>query len=81
MNNKTTNKLSKFLSLVLRHSPETIGITLDENGWTDVIDLIDKMNKNGEKIKTTTSSGGLLFPYKGMVLACAEALQFGLPTA
>ena len=50
MNNKTTNKLSKFLSLVLRHSPETIGITLDENGWTDVIDLIDKMNKNGEKI-------------------------------
>jgi hypothetical protein len=33
------------------------------------------------KIKTTTSSGGLLFPYKGMVLACAEALQFGLPTA
>jgi RNA:NAD 2''-phosphotransferase len=50
MNNKTNNKLSKFLSLLLRHSPKTIGITLDENGWTDVIDLIDKMNKNGEKI-------------------------------
>ncbi len=28
--------MSKFLSLVLRHAPETIGIELDEAGWTDV---------------------------------------------
>ena len=24
---------SKFLSLILRHKPETIGIKLDEHGW------------------------------------------------
>lgn len=31
---------SKFLSLILRHKPETIGIALDEHGWADVEDLI-----------------------------------------
>ncbi len=35
---------SKFLSLILRHRPETIGIELDENGWADVKELIEKMN-------------------------------------
>lgn len=25
--------ISKFLSLVLRHKPEEIGLGLDENGW------------------------------------------------
>ncbi len=41
-------KLGKFLSMVLRHKPETIGITLDENGWADVDELIKQMNKNKE---------------------------------
>ena len=27
---------SKYMSLILRHKPETIGITLDEHGWADV---------------------------------------------
>ncbi|HEY0525030.1 MAG TPA: RNA 2'-phosphotransferase [Stellaceae bacterium] len=31
---------SKFLSLVLRHRPDLIGITLDEAGWVDVSDLL-----------------------------------------
>lgn len=47
LNEKATIKTSKFLSLVLRHSPDTIGITLDENGWTDVPTLIEQANKNG----------------------------------
>ena len=33
-------RASKFMSLVLRHRPETIGLTLDANGWADVSDLI-----------------------------------------
>lgn len=33
-------KTSKYLSLILRHKPETIGITLDEHGWANVDDLI-----------------------------------------
>ena len=31
---------SKFISLILRHKPETIGISLDEHGWANVEELI-----------------------------------------
>ena len=31
-----SNGTSKFLALILRHKPETIGITLDEHGWANV---------------------------------------------
>lgn len=41
---KQISHISKFLSLVLRHQPETIGIQLDQNGWTDVNELIEKAN-------------------------------------
>lgn len=43
-------RLSKFLSLVLRHKPETIGIQLDTNGWTDVPTLIENINRTGRSI-------------------------------
>lgn len=35
-----TVKISKFLSLVLRHKPETIGLTLDPAGWVSVAELL-----------------------------------------
>ena len=38
---------SKFISLILRHKPEIIGITLDEHGWADVQDLISGINTAG----------------------------------
>ena len=38
-----TTKISKFLSLVLRHNPGSIGIELDQNGWTRVRILIAKV--------------------------------------
>jgi len=31
---------SKFLSLILRHKPETIGIKLDSEGWADIDEMI-----------------------------------------
>ena len=34
------NKTSKYLSLILRHKSEVIGITLDRYGWADVELLI-----------------------------------------
>ncbi|MCR5834812.1 MAG: RNA 2'-phosphotransferase [Selenomonadaceae bacterium] len=34
---------SKFLSLILRHNSQIIGLTLDEHGWADVDDLISRM--------------------------------------
>ena len=39
---KENIKLSKFLSLVLRHQPDLIGITLDEQGWVVVSELKKK---------------------------------------
>lgn len=41
----TLNQVSKYLSLILRHKPETIGISLDEHGWADVYDLIEGVQK------------------------------------
>lgn len=35
---------SKFISLILRHKPEKIGITLDEHGWADVQEMIRGIN-------------------------------------
>lgn len=40
-------RISKMLSLVLRHKPEQIGISLDRNGWADTNDLIKKLNDKG----------------------------------
>ncbi len=34
------NSTSKYISLILRHKPEVIGITLDEHGWANVDELI-----------------------------------------
>jgi len=53
MNEKTAKSVSKFLSLVLRHSPETIGLQLDESGWADVQELIEKCNKKGSQNQMT----------------------------
>lgn len=39
MNEIENKKISKFLSLILRHQPESIGLKLDENGWADVEEL------------------------------------------
>ena len=48
MNEKT--KLSKFISLVLRHHPEVISLKIDEYGWCDVDELIANLNKHGKSI-------------------------------
>ena len=39
------NSTSKFLSLILRHKPEVIGITLDEHGWANVNELLAGVNR------------------------------------
>lgn len=42
MNDKQEQRFSRFLSLVLRHKPEEIDITLDKAGWTNIAVLIKK---------------------------------------
>lgn len=48
--NKELARVSKFLSLVLRHRPEMIGLTLEEGGWASVDELIRKINEKGEAL-------------------------------
>ncbi len=41
-------KTSKFLSYVLRHRPDSIGITLDKNGWVDIDELLAAAHRHGK---------------------------------
>ncbi|WP_281848827.1 RNA 2'-phosphotransferase [Dyella sp. GSA-30] len=41
---------SKFLSLVLRHQPALIGLSLDANGWADLQELVRLANASGHDI-------------------------------
>ncbi|MFC4158014.1 RNA 2'-phosphotransferase [Chitinimonas lacunae] len=43
-------KYSRFLSMVLRHKPETIGLTLDAEGWADVDMLLAGAARSGRII-------------------------------
>ena len=36
---------SKYMSLILRHKPDSIGILLDEHGWANVDELIEGIAK------------------------------------
>jgi putative RNA 2'-phosphotransferase len=53
MDDRTRTGLSKFLSLVLRHQPEVIGLVLDANGWASVDTLIAQCRAHGTDISRT----------------------------
>lgn len=44
------DKLSVFISLVLRHKPDAANIILDEHGWANVEELLYGINETGRKI-------------------------------
>jgi putative RNA 2'-phosphotransferase len=41
---------SKFLSLVLRHRPEIVGMQLDPEGWLAIDELIKNGNRRGKQL-------------------------------
>jgi putative RNA 2'-phosphotransferase len=47
-------KISKFLSLVLRHKPDAIRIKLDGAGWVDVDTLLEALKIYGKAIDKAT---------------------------
>lgn len=47
-------KLSKFISLVLRHKPEAINVKLDKAGWVDIDTFLTAFNAIGKKIDRAT---------------------------
>jgi putative RNA 2'-phosphotransferase len=50
MTDNQVKHISKFLSLILRHSPETIRLRLDANGWADVDELLSQAAKHRQHI-------------------------------
>ena len=60
MNENRQRRISKFLSLILRHQPEKVGLKLEADGWVLVADLIAGCAKNGfaislEELKTVVA--------------------------
>ena len=61
--------ISKYISLILRHKPEVINISLDEHGWANVDELISGIEKNNpgfnrkvlEEIVNTDNKGRYSF--------------------
>jgi putative RNA 2'-phosphotransferase len=47
---KSLTATSKFLSLVLRHQPEVVGMQLDDEGWLDINQLISNANERGKAL-------------------------------
>src|SRR5712691_6737727 len=47
MTSKEIIKTSKFLSLILRHEPERVGLMLGEAGWVSVEELLSAINRIG----------------------------------
>ena len=45
MSSDEKTSLSRFISLILRHKPQVIGIELDEHGWADVNELISGISR------------------------------------
>ena len=47
---KELTSASKFLSLVLRHQPEVVGMQLDPEGWLPIDELLQNANRTGKQL-------------------------------
>lgn len=47
---KLIDDTSKFLSYILRHEPQSIGLSLDREGWADITTLIEGAKNSGKTI-------------------------------
>jgi putative RNA 2'-phosphotransferase len=47
MTDKEKTRISKFLSLILRHEPERVGLKLGDAGWVGVEGLLKAVNDHG----------------------------------
>jgi putative RNA 2'-phosphotransferase len=64
-------KVSRFLSRVLRHEPESIGLALDAQGWALIDELVERADAHGMRltrdlvVRVAVSSNEPLFAYDG----------------
>jgi putative RNA 2'-phosphotransferase len=68
VDDKRRTKISKFVSLVLRHQPETAGLTLEPGGWVPVAALL-----------TGAANAGIQFTTEELreVVRCCDKQRFG----
>jgi putative RNA 2'-phosphotransferase len=48
--NKRLTRISKYLSFVLKHHPESIGLELDSERWSNLEELVTKANASGKTL-------------------------------
>ncbi|TWT96545.1 RNA 2'-phosphotransferase [Neorhodopirellula pilleata] len=48
--NKRLTKISKYLTFVLRHEPQSIGLTPDAYGHVNIDELVQRANQAGKTI-------------------------------
>lgn len=56
MLSKRLNKKGRFLSLILRHNPEKIGIKLDDGGWASTTSISQALDITLDEIKIIVAS-------------------------
>ena len=80
MSPKEAIRISKFLSLILRHEPERVRLILDEAGWVAVSDLLAAVNANGvhltrpelERIVATNEKKRFAFSEDGQKIRASQ---------
>jgi putative RNA 2'-phosphotransferase len=73
-------RTSKFLSLVLRHRPEKIGISLDDEGWVSVAELLRALAAHGfpltaaelEEVVRTNDKQRFSFSPDGLLIRASQ---------
>lgn len=65
------DEISKFLSYVLRHEPQAIGLQLDSDGWADIDALIEGAAHSGRSLDIETIQD---------VVASSDKKRFSLST-
>lgn len=48
--NKRLTRISKYLTFILRHEPESIKLKLDPEGWLNIDELVKNANASGKSI-------------------------------
>lgn len=86
MTDKQKTDLSRFLCLVLRHKPETVGVKIEYKGaWANVDELIRKVNANSkfkldrrtlEEIAAQDQKGRYSFSADGKKIRCNQGHSF-----
>mgnify|MGYP000380308946 CR=1 FL=1 len=74
MNNRLT-KICKYLTFVLKHHPESIGLELDPERWADVNTLVVNANSSGKSITLKQIQDVVALDEKKMFVLSEDGLR------